>query len=116
MNDNTDEIEALVRRARSMDAEIRELNEAKALVVARIDKLVDVGWKMDVDGVTVRKTAGNRRFDAKLALSMLDPDTKLSCVRTVIDDKLVRAAAQSAGIEDACMTGGDDKSILKLVG
>jgi hypothetical protein len=110
------DIEILVREARELDAEIRELTEKKVALVERIKAELKPGDFVVVDGVRASMREGNRKFDLATALKMLPEDLKLKCVVTCIDEKLVREAAEAVGVLAAAMIRPDDaKPVLDLV-
>lgn len=104
MIERSDEaLEALVRRHRQLGAQIAEIKGEQDDIKTQIDQNTVVGWKLSVDGVTAHKRPGNRVFDQVTAISLLDAETKESCVRTGYDAAALRRAADKAGILDACM-------------
>lgn len=115
MDEQTEiQIEALVRRARQISGEIKELQETKTAIESKIDSLVDVGWKADIDGVQATKRLGNRSFSVPLALARMTAEQKLECVTTNLNAKKVREWADSEGITEECMEEPSDKTRLVL--
>lgn len=108
--DKITQLEALVRRARSVSAEIKAGSEELKALMARIDELTEVGWKMDIDGVPASKRRGNRSFSASAAYDSLTPEERLTVLRTgrsLVDDKLVRALVESKGTVEQFMVEAD---------
>lgn len=99
----SDRLADLVRQARLLDADIKELQERRAAIVEQIADAVEPGWKLSVDGVAAYCAPPRRSFSMGKALSMLDEAMRDKCITVSYDPKLVRAAAEHAGIVDACM-------------
>lgn len=109
------QVEALVRRARGLAAEIREMTETKKAIESRIESLVPLGWKSEIDSIPAQRKLGNRSFNRDLAIARMTQEQKLQCVTTGIDDKMVRAIADSQGWTEECMVEPDpDKTRLVL--
>jgi hypothetical protein len=109
-------IEALVREARELDAEIKELTEKKDALVGRIKAELKPGDFGVVDGVRYAMREGNRKFSMATALSMMTDDMKLKCISTKLDEKLVRQTVDALGFTEQCMViAPDAKPILDLV-
>ena len=108
-------VEELVREARDIDAQIRELTEQKSALIEKIKAQLSIGEKVVVDGVAASLRIGNRKFDTKTALGMMDEDTRLKCVVQKIDEKLVRQFAEAMGIAEAAMIAPDpSKTVFNL--
>ncbi len=109
---------ALIRRARSVAAEIKSQNEELKEIVGKLNDLLPVGWKGVVDGVSASKRSSNRTFDPKAYYLQLSPEEKLSCLRTglaLIDEKLVADLAKTKGDKEQFMVAPEvDAGILKL--
>lgn len=113
--DQLDLVSALVRRGRLLAAEMKSMSEEHKKIIARLDELVPVGWKLDVDGIPASKRTGNRSFSPALAISHFTAEEKAACVKTVVDPKEVRSIAEARNLVEACMVEPDgDKAILKL--
>lgn len=108
------QIEAIVRRARVIAAEIRSLTETKNALEAKLDSLVDVGWKAEVDGIPASKKTGNRSFSPALAIARMTAEQKLACVSTSINNKTVREIADTEGWTEECMAEPDGKTRIVL--
>lgn len=115
MDEQTElQLEALVRRARVIAAEIRELTETKKAIEDKIDSLVEVGWKVEIDGIPASKKTGNRTFSEALALAKMTAEQKQNCIETIVSKKAIRAIADSKGWTEECMVEPDDKTTIKL--
>lgn len=109
------DLEILVREARELDAEIKELTEKKSSLIERIKAELKVGDALVVDGVRASLREGNRKFNLKLALDILPEDVRLSCIRPMIDEKLVRQTVEAMGQLDAAMEKADpSKTVFDL--
>lgn len=110
-----DTITALTRRYRALAADVAALQDEMTTIKARIDDAVEVGFKLDVDGVPVAKRAGNREFCKITAISLLSPEQKEACKATVYVDKTIRKTVEDAGLLAQCMIEKPDaKPQLKL--
>jgi hypothetical protein len=108
-------IEQLVRDAREIDAEIKELAARKTEIIDRLKKELQVGDAVTVDGVRASLREGNRKYSTKLALALLDEDTKLKCIRPMIDEKLARSLVEQLGLLDnAYEPASSDKTVFNL--
>lgn len=107
---------ALVRRGRALAAEIKTMTEEMNKIKSRLEEIVPVGWKEEIDGVSASRKPGNRTFSEQLALAQFTTDEKLSCVaRPAVDPKLVRALADAKNITQSCMALPDaSKTSVKL--
>lgn len=113
--DVSDQVEILVREAREIDAEMKELAEKKDALVTRIKAELKVGDSVTVDGVRASLRAGNRKFSIAAALAMMTPEMKVSHVRSMIDEKMVRQTVDSFGWTEQCYEPGDpSKTVLDL--
>lgn len=109
------DLEILIREARELDAEIKELTAKKSDIVERLKKELSVGDAVVVDGVRASLREGNRKYSTALALRLLDDDTKLKCIRPMIDEKLVRQTVESLGLIDSAMEPADpSKTVFNL--
>lgn len=99
----TDLITVLVRRYRALGAELAPMEAERAAIKARIEKLVEPGWACEVDGVPAKMTDGRRVFSPEIAVTLMSPELKNSCIVTTLDPKLIRAVATEQGIVDQCM-------------
>lgn len=106
------QIEALVRRARALSAEVKANQETIRTLMTKIDELVEVGWKADIDGVPCAKRFGNRKFSRDLAIARMTAEQKLACVTTGIDEKKVREIAESEGFVEDCMVESEGTRIV----
>jgi hypothetical protein len=104
------QIEAIVRRVRALSAERKTISETIEALTSKLDELVEVGWKAEIDGVPAAKRAGNRTFGAELAIARMTEEQKLSCITTGINAKKVRAIADEMGWTEECMIEPDDKT------
>lgn len=110
-----DHLDDLVREARALDAEIKELTEKKSSLVERIKAELKVGDGGTVDGVAFSLRAGNRRFDAKAALTLMDLDVQVKCIVKTIDEKLVRNFSDQLGLTERCLLAADPtKTVFNL--
>lgn len=108
-------LESLVRRYRSLGAQMAELRGEMDQIKFVIDTSVPVGWSRAVDGVTAHKREGNRSFDVVIAVSLLDDAAKAECVKTGYDTARVRAAIEAAGKLDECMISDPSRAaVIKL--
>lgn len=109
------DIEMLVREARELDAEIKELTSKKTDLIDRLKKELQVGEGVVVDGVRASLREGNRKYSTKLALALLDDDAKMKCIRSMIDEKLVRSTVEAMGLLDSAMEPADpSKTVFNL--
>jgi hypothetical protein len=107
--------EALIRRARSLSADVKSMNEEIAKILARLDELVPLGWELVVDGIPAKKKLGNRSFSPELALARLTPDEQMLCRADGFDNKKIREMAEAKGLVESCMVQPDaDKASVKL--
>jgi hypothetical protein len=102
------QIEALVRRARVLRAEMTNCQDSLKAIESRLDELVEVGWKVEIDGIAATKKPANRSFNISLALEKMSPEEKLECVTTNLNPKKVREWADNNGLTEACMELADD--------
>jgi hypothetical protein len=108
-------VEMLVRQARELQAEIDEKVAEKAAIVDRLKKEIQPGEKVVVDGVAASHRPGNRKYSLTLALKLLDDETKLKCVRPMIDEKFVRMTVEQMGLIDSAMEPAPaDKTVFDL--
>lgn len=111
----SEQIEGLIRRYRELGSAIAELRAEQEEIKKLVDGLVDVGWKSDVDGISVHKRAPNRAFDLITAVSLLGPEDRSLCQITRFDDKMVRAKVESLGRLDECMIASvSAQPVIKL--
>lgn len=95
--------DALVRRGRSLAAEMKSIGEEVAQILKRLDELTPIGWELVVDGIAARKRPGNRGFSHELAIAQFTPDDLEACKAEGLDPKKVRTVAESKGLVEACM-------------
>lgn len=103
-----------MRRYRELGAEKATIDGEMTEIKNQIDADVEVGFKMNIDGLAVSKRSPNRSFDTLLAVSLLDSDTKQSCVVTSYDAKKLRAAIEEQGLLEQAMVPSLGNAVLKL--
>lgn len=109
------QIEILVREARAIDADIKELIEKKDALITRIKSELTVGQTVTIDGVRASLRPGNRKFSPMLALKLMTEDMKVACITTKIDEKMVRQTADAMGWTEHCYEPADpSKTVLDL--
>lgn len=108
-------IAAQVRRYRALASEVAELQGEMKDIQTMIDANVETGWKLDVDGVTASKRAGNREFCKVTAIGLMTEEQKAACKATVYVDKKIRETVTIAGLLEACMIEKPDaRPVVKL--
>jgi len=106
-----DQVGALVRAWRSIEARRLELVDEQVEVKAKIRKLLAPGDKVYVDGKPVSCQA-NRRFDVERGAALLDPAVREICKAEGYDPRKVKHHL-SAALLDACMVEqGEPKVVL----
>lgn len=114
-----DQILALVRRGRSVAAEMKSLGEELKEIQAKLEVLVPIGFKNVVDGVECSRRDSNRSFDWKAYYATLTAEEKLDCLRSgfdKVDEKAVAKHAASAGKKEQFMVMPEEnKGVLKLM-
>lgn len=110
-----DAIAAQVRRYRALASEVAELQGEMKQIQELVDATVDTGWKLDVDGVTASKRAGNREFCKITAIGLMSDEQKAACKATVYVDKKIRETVTVAGLLEQCMIDKPDaRPVVKL--
>lgn len=99
----SDQLVALVRRHRELQATKLEVEAEQARIKDLIDASVEEGWALEVDGVVATKRRGNRRFSRILAVELLNPTQRERCIVERYDDALLRSELEVIGVLDFAM-------------
>lgn len=102
-------LQALVRRGRTVSAEISSLQEELNDISEKLRLAIPTGTKVEVDGSPVTHKKGNRKFSKLLAFALLSSEERKLVMREQVDDKKLRAVIESKGmLEEAMEPPGPD--------